>query len=239
MWQRVRVLGGTPSIGPVRSFGGGGGILARTSRAQQGLRHRQLHDVRVHSAELPHGAERWFGGICAGRADRFHDELQQPHRLAGRTSLAIRSRSVLEVGRTTTPATTRRSISAGRATCVDGRTGCDCAVLRITFDDLRSSEPAAEIGNVAYSRDCGAIRSRIRSGFARVGATPARGRQGGPRRSGARGGPSVGRRRAIIRRSRARAAGRALPAALRRTGRARCSRPFDDTTLLTLVRAAR
>jgi len=28
MWQRDAVLGGTPSIGPVRSFGGGGGIGA-------------------------------------------------------------------------------------------------------------------------------------------------------------------------------------------------------------------
>ena len=32
MWQRDAVVGGTPSIGPVRSFGGGGGIGA-TSRA--------------------------------------------------------------------------------------------------------------------------------------------------------------------------------------------------------------
>ena len=45
MWQRNAVVGGTPSIGPVKSFGGGGGIGPNIPWHHVDFRGSQLHDV--------------------------------------------------------------------------------------------------------------------------------------------------------------------------------------------------
>ena len=47
MWQENGVVSGTPSAGPLRPFGGGGGIWPQYTRDLMGLRYPQLYDVHA------------------------------------------------------------------------------------------------------------------------------------------------------------------------------------------------
>ncbi len=52
MWQRDAVVGGTPSIGPVRSFGGGGRHWSQYSRYDLDFWGRQLYHVRIYQDDF-------------------------------------------------------------------------------------------------------------------------------------------------------------------------------------------
>ena len=78
MWQFDAVVGGTPSLGPPMSFGGGGGLGKYPSRKLSSLRRIELHDVPALEERLFHDPERVVRRH-ARRAIGLRHQLFQPH----------------------------------------------------------------------------------------------------------------------------------------------------------------
>ena len=58
MWQRDAVVGGTPSLGPVRAFGGGGGIGADIPGTTLTFGALNYTVLQLNRERLPHGSQR-------------------------------------------------------------------------------------------------------------------------------------------------------------------------------------